>query len=72
MVHILIKIERIDKGCNLAGLSILVCGCSQVLRPMGSPLALWGEIEAAKKPTSPCHRHGFSPQVFIGTKVNYS
>ena len=53
MVHIVIKSERIDEGYNSADLSILVGGGRQALRPAGSPLVLWGEIEAAKKPTSP-------------------
>ena len=41
---------------------------------MYSLLALWGGIEAAKKPTSPCHRHGFSPQVYLllGVKLFFS
>ena len=44
--------------------SILFCGgspgfCTSVVTP-----GLWGEIEAAIEPTSPCHRHGFSPPVY--------
>ena len=29
---------------------------------MYHPLALWGENEATRKPTSPWYNHGFSPQ----------